>query len=175
MRQFKNLTDFTTSATMIKHKKRRLSHTKEAHSLTTICCTKSCSFYHFSGPFSLTGQVAYSKVVNLCVEDLDYMGRIKELNECLDKVKTIVKPGCSQDVVKATLSAMSTVTDNCETRLFSFSVYFLRKYLTSWSNWILSQNADVRLMNCLSIRFVPPLALVGLVVSPSNPLSSATG
>ncbi|KAD4981728.1 hypothetical protein E3N88_18399 [Mikania micrantha] len=45
------------------------------------------------------------------LEDLDYMGRIKEVNEYLDKVRTIVKPGCSQDVLKTALSAMSSVTD----------------------------------------------------------------
>ncbi|GKF63595.1 hypothetical protein Tco_0187043, partial [Tanacetum coccineum] len=56
-------------------------------------------------------------------EDLDYMGRIKKLNEYLEKALIflmlyglrhstfLVKPGCSQDVVKAGLSAMSSVTD----------------------------------------------------------------
>ncbi|GJW69574.1 putative chymopapain protein, partial [Tanacetum coccineum] len=51
---------------------------------------------------------ADSRVLSLCVEDLDYMGRIKKLNEYLEKVRAMVKP---QDVAKAALSAMSSVTD----------------------------------------------------------------
>ncbi|KAG0488650.1 hypothetical protein HPP92_007461 [Vanilla planifolia] len=51
------------------------------------------------------------KVLTLSVEDQDYMGRIKLLQEYLDKVKYIVKPGCSQDVLKAALSAMASVTE----------------------------------------------------------------
>ena len=39
------------------------------------------------------------------------MGRIKKLQEYLDKVRTIVKPGCSQDVLKAALSAMASVAE----------------------------------------------------------------
>ena len=39
------------------------------------------------------------------------MGRIKKLQEYLDKVRTIVKPGCSQDVLKAALSAMAYVVE----------------------------------------------------------------
>ncbi|KAJ0702062.1 putative diphosphate--fructose-6-phosphate 1-phosphotransferase [Helianthus annuus] len=66
--------------------------------------------YRNPGPLQFEGPGVESRVVSLCVEDLDYMGRIKELNEYLDKVRSIVKPGCSQDVVKAALSAMSSVT-----------------------------------------------------------------
>ncbi|KAI3797091.1 hypothetical protein L1987_39782 [Smallanthus sonchifolius] len=67
--------------------------------------------YRNPGPLQFDGPGADSRVVSLCVEDLDYMGRIKELNEYLDKVRSIVKPGCPQDVVKAALSAMSSVTN----------------------------------------------------------------
>nr|XP_043618150.1 pyrophosphate--fructose 6-phosphate 1-phosphotransferase subunit alpha [Erigeron canadensis] len=67
--------------------------------------------YRNPGPLQFEGPGADSKAVSLCVEDLDYMGRIKELNDYLEKVRTIVKPGCSQDVLKAALSAMSSVTD----------------------------------------------------------------
>ncbi|KAI7743757.1 hypothetical protein M8C21_007771, partial [Ambrosia artemisiifolia] len=66
--------------------------------------------YRNPGPLQFDGPGVDSRVVSLYVEDLDYMGRIKELNEYLDKVRSIVKPGCSQDVVKAALSAMSSVT-----------------------------------------------------------------
>ncbi|GJR39306.1 cysteine protease XCP1-like protein [Tanacetum coccineum] len=67
--------------------------------------------YRNPGPLQFDGLGADSRVLSLCVEDLDYMGRIKKLNEYLEKVRAMVKPGCSQDVVKAGLSAMSSVTD----------------------------------------------------------------
>ncbi|KAK4428257.1 Pyrophosphate--fructose 6-phosphate 1-phosphotransferase subunit alpha [Sesamum alatum] len=67
--------------------------------------------YRNPGPLQFDGPGADAKAVTLCVEDQDYMGRIKKLQEYLDKVRSIVKPGCSQDVLKAALSAMSSVTD----------------------------------------------------------------
>lgn len=110
--------------------------------------------YRNPGPLQFDGPGADTKAVSLCVEDQDYMGRIKQLQEYLEKVKeglvvnilyhsgnikylreklliylllqnfiffvliyiffqvrTIVKPGCSQDVLKAALSAMSSVTE----------------------------------------------------------------
>lgn len=66
--------------------------------------------YRNPGPLQFDGPGADAKALTLCVEDQDYMGRIKELQEYLDKVRTIVKPGCSQDVLKAALSAMASVT-----------------------------------------------------------------
>ncbi|CAL5019188.1 unnamed protein product [Urochloa decumbens] len=67
--------------------------------------------YRNPGPLQYEGPGADSKPISLCVEDQDYMGRIKKLQEYLEKVKSIVKPGCSQDVLKAALSAMSSVTE----------------------------------------------------------------
>ncbi|XP_034675902.1 pyrophosphate--fructose 6-phosphate 1-phosphotransferase subunit alpha [Vitis riparia] len=67
--------------------------------------------YRNPGPLQFDGPGADAKAVTLCVEDQDYMGRIKKLQEYLDKVRTIVKPGCSQDVLKAALSAMASVTE----------------------------------------------------------------
>uniref|UniRef100_A0A0D3F9N3 Phosphofructokinase domain-containing protein n=1 Tax=Oryza barthii TaxID=65489 RepID=A0A0D3F9N3_9ORYZ len=67
--------------------------------------------YRNPGPLQFEGAGADSKPISLCVEDQDYMGRIKKLQEYLEKVKSIVKPGCSQDVLKAALSAMSSVTE----------------------------------------------------------------
>ncbi|XP_019172071.1 PREDICTED: pyrophosphate--fructose 6-phosphate 1-phosphotransferase subunit alpha [Ipomoea nil] len=67
--------------------------------------------YRNPGPLQFDGPGADAKALILCVEDQDYMGRIKELQEYLDKVRTIVKPGCSQDVLKAALSAMASVTN----------------------------------------------------------------
>ncbi|XP_021753678.1 pyrophosphate--fructose 6-phosphate 1-phosphotransferase subunit alpha-like [Chenopodium quinoa] len=67
--------------------------------------------YRNPGPLQFDGPGADAKAVSLCVEDLDYMGRIKQLQEYLDKVRAIVKPGCSQDILKVALSSMSSVTD----------------------------------------------------------------
>ncbi|KAI6690698.1 hypothetical protein NL676_027526 [Syzygium grande] len=67
--------------------------------------------YRNPGPLQFDGPGVDSKPVTLCVEDQDYMGRIKKLQEYLDKVRNIVKPGCSQDVLKAALSIMASVTD----------------------------------------------------------------
>ncbi|GAY49350.1 hypothetical protein CUMW_118430, partial [Citrus unshiu] len=60
--------------------------------------------YRNPGPVQFDGPGADAKAVTLCVEDRDYMGRIKELQKYLDEVRTIVKPGCSQEVLKAALS-----------------------------------------------------------------------
>ncbi|KAJ4967491.1 hypothetical protein NE237_019340 [Protea cynaroides] len=67
--------------------------------------------YRNPGPLQFDGPGSDAKAVTLCVEDQDYMGRIKKLREHLEKVRSIVKPGCSQDVLKAALSAMASVTD----------------------------------------------------------------
>ncbi|CAA7407258.1 unnamed protein product [Spirodela intermedia] len=67
--------------------------------------------YRNPGPLQFEGPGSDSKTITLSVEDQDYMGRIKKLQDYLDKVKSIVKPGCSQDVLKAALSAMASVTD----------------------------------------------------------------
>ncbi|KAJ8772544.1 hypothetical protein K2173_027721 [Erythroxylum novogranatense] len=67
--------------------------------------------YRNPGPLQFDGPGADAKPVTLCVEDQDYMGRIKELQEYLEKVRAIVKPGCSQEVLKAALSVMASVTE----------------------------------------------------------------
>ncbi|XP_074558483.1 pyrophosphate--fructose 6-phosphate 1-phosphotransferase subunit alpha-like [Curcuma longa] len=67
--------------------------------------------YRNPGPVQFDGPGADAKPLTLCVEDKDYMGRIKKLQEYLDEVRSIVKPGCSQEVLKAALSAMSYVTE----------------------------------------------------------------
>ncbi|XP_037459423.1 pyrophosphate--fructose 6-phosphate 1-phosphotransferase subunit alpha-like [Triticum dicoccoides] len=67
--------------------------------------------YKNPGPLQFEGPGADAKPISLCVEDRDYMGRIKQLQEYLEKVKNIVKPGCSQDVLKAALSSMAHVTE----------------------------------------------------------------
>jgi hypothetical protein len=46
--------------------------------------------YRNPGPLQFDGPGADAKAVTLCVEDQDYMGRIKKLQEYLDKVLTIL-------------------------------------------------------------------------------------
>ncbi|KAI0512039.1 hypothetical protein KFK09_012674 [Dendrobium nobile] len=67
--------------------------------------------YRNPGPLQFDADGADAKTFTLSVEDHDYMGRIKLLQEYLDKVKNIVQPGCSQEVLKAALSAMASVSD----------------------------------------------------------------
>uniref|UniRef100_A0A7C9CM01 Pyrophosphate--fructose 6-phosphate 1-phosphotransferase subunit alpha n=1 Tax=Opuntia streptacantha TaxID=393608 RepID=A0A7C9CM01_OPUST len=67
--------------------------------------------YRNPGPLQFDGPGSDAKAVTLSVEDQDYMGRIKHLQEYLNEVRAIVKPGCSQDVLKAALSAMASVTE----------------------------------------------------------------
>ncbi|KAK1306162.1 Pyrophosphate--fructose 6-phosphate 1-phosphotransferase subunit alpha [Acorus calamus] len=67
--------------------------------------------YRNPGPIQYEGSGADSKTTTLCVEDQDYMGRVKDLQSYLDKVKTIVKPGCSQEVLKAALCSMSSLIE----------------------------------------------------------------
>lgn len=43
--------------------------------------------YRNPGPLQFDGPGADAKPVSLCVEDQDYMGRIKKLQEYLDKVR----------------------------------------------------------------------------------------
>ena len=45
--------------------------------------------YRNPGPLQFDGPGADSRVMSLCIEDLDYMGRIKKLNEYLEKVLTL--------------------------------------------------------------------------------------
>ncbi|KAL4178549.1 hypothetical protein AMTRI_Chr13g82850 [Amborella trichopoda] len=67
--------------------------------------------YRNPGPLQFEGPGSDAKAISLCIEDLDYMGRIKKLQDSLDKVRRMVKPGCSQEVLKAALSSMASVTE----------------------------------------------------------------
>ncbi|KAJ1440336.1 Pyrophosphate-dependent phosphofructokinase PfpB [Sesbania bispinosa] len=67
--------------------------------------------YRNPGPLQFDGPGADAKPITLSVEDQDYMGRIKKLQEYLEQVRTIVKPGCPQEVLKAALSVMASVTE----------------------------------------------------------------
>ncbi|KAK6939168.1 Phosphofructokinase domain [Dillenia turbinata] len=67
--------------------------------------------YRNPGALQFDGPGADAKPITLSVEDKDYMGRIQELQQYLEKVRAIVKPGCSQEILKAALSAMASVTE----------------------------------------------------------------
>ncbi|XP_057837529.2 pyrophosphate--fructose 6-phosphate 1-phosphotransferase subunit alpha [Cryptomeria japonica] len=67
--------------------------------------------YRNPGPLQFEGPGADIKTITLSVEDQDYIGRIQLLRSYLDKVRDIVKPGCPEEVLKAALSAMASVSD----------------------------------------------------------------
>uniref|UniRef100_A0A5B7B4Y9 Uncharacterized protein n=1 Tax=Davidia involucrata TaxID=16924 RepID=A0A5B7B4Y9_DAVIN len=60
--------------------------------------------YQISGP-------SKCKKPGLCLQEHDYIGKIKELQVYIDKVKKIVKPGCSQVVLEVALSSMSSLVE----------------------------------------------------------------
>ncbi|KAA8515769.1 hypothetical protein F0562_018620 [Nyssa sinensis] len=62
------------------------------------------NLYQISGPPKF-------KKPGLCLQDHDYIGKIKELQVYVDKVKKIVKPGCSQEVLEVALSSMSSLVE----------------------------------------------------------------
>ncbi|KAJ4763288.1 Pyrophosphate--fructose 6-phosphate 1-phosphotransferase subunit alpha [Rhynchospora pubera] len=67
--------------------------------------------YRNPGPLQFEGPGSDLTTISLSVEDQDYMGRIKKLQQYLEQVRSIVKPGCSQDILKAALSSMASVTE----------------------------------------------------------------
>lgn len=68
-------------------------------------------FYRTPGGIQFAGPGSDAKPITLTIEDQDYMGDIEMLKLYLDKVRTIVKPGCSRDTLKAAISSMISVTD----------------------------------------------------------------
>uniref|UniRef100_A0A0D9XC75 Phosphofructokinase domain-containing protein n=1 Tax=Leersia perrieri TaxID=77586 RepID=A0A0D9XC75_9ORYZ len=68
-------------------------------------------FYRTPGGIQFDGSGADVKPITLTVEDQDYLGDIEILQEYMEKVKNIVKPGCSREILKAAISSMSSVKD----------------------------------------------------------------
>ncbi|KAL5201045.1 hypothetical protein ABZP36_035399 [Zizania latifolia] len=68
-------------------------------------------FYRTPGGIQFNGFEADVKPITLTVEDQDYLGDIEILQEYLEKVRSIVKPGCSREILKAAISSMSSVKD----------------------------------------------------------------
>jgi pyrophosphate--fructose-6-phosphate 1-phosphotransferase len=67
--------------------------------------------YQNPGPIQFEGVGADLRTVTLSIEDQDYIGRINELQKYLDKVRELVKPGCPEEVLKAALSSLASVTE----------------------------------------------------------------
>ncbi|KAL6643356.1 hypothetical protein ACP70R_019021 [Stipagrostis hirtigluma subsp. patula] len=87
-------------------------------------------FYRTPGGIQFEGPGADAKPITLTIEDQDYLGDIKILQDYIDKVRTILKPGCSREVLKAAVSSMASVNDvlramsgplNAELPLYHFS------------------------------------------------------
>jgi len=68
-------------------------------------------YYRTPGGIQYEGPGSDAKPITLTIEDQDYMGDIEMLKLYVDKVRTIVKPGCSRDTLKAAISSMISVTD----------------------------------------------------------------
>uniref|UniRef100_A0A0E0QHR6 Pyrophosphate--fructose 6-phosphate 1-phosphotransferase subunit alpha n=1 Tax=Oryza rufipogon TaxID=4529 RepID=A0A0E0QHR6_ORYRU len=68
-------------------------------------------FYRTPGGIQYEGPGCNAKPITLTIENQDYMGDIEILKDCLSKVRTMVKPGCSREVLKAAISSMLSVTD----------------------------------------------------------------
>ncbi|CAN6204095.1 unnamed protein product [Urochloa humidicola] len=68
-------------------------------------------FYRTAGGIQFEGPGANTKPITLTIEDQDYLGDIKILQDYLDKVRTILKPGCSREILKAAISSMASVND----------------------------------------------------------------
>lgn len=79
--------------------------------------------YRNPGPLQYDGPGAESRTVSLCIEDLDYMGRIKELNVYLDKVLLnffyMIFYKLEYDIFFNDFYYICKGTKHCETRLFS--------------------------------------------------------
>lgn len=68
--------------------------------------------YRNPGPLQFDGPGADSKAVTLCVEDQDYMGRIKKLQEYLDKVVKVLNFFfCSRPIIHIIASRMQVALE----------------------------------------------------------------
>ncbi|CAN6217226.1 unnamed protein product [Urochloa humidicola] len=68
-------------------------------------------FYRTPGGIQFEGPGANTKPITLTIEDQDYLGDIEILQDYLNKVRTILKPGCSREILKAAISSMASVND----------------------------------------------------------------
>ncbi|CAN6181862.1 unnamed protein product [Urochloa humidicola] len=68
-------------------------------------------FYRTPGGIQFEGPGANTKPITLTIEDQDYLSDIEILQDYLDKMRTILKPGCSREILKAAISSMASVND----------------------------------------------------------------
>ncbi|XP_021309756.1 pyrophosphate--fructose 6-phosphate 1-phosphotransferase subunit alpha isoform X2 [Sorghum bicolor] len=68
-------------------------------------------FYRTPGGIQFEGPGAGTKPITLTIEEQDYLGDIEILQAYLDKVRTILKPGCSREILKASISSIASVND----------------------------------------------------------------
>lgn len=68
-------------------------------------------FYRTPGGIQFEGPGANTKPITLTIEGQDYLGDIEILQDYLNKVRTILKPGCSREILKAAISSMSSVNE----------------------------------------------------------------
>ncbi|ONM54078.1 Pyrophosphate--fructose 6-phosphate 1-phosphotransferase subunit alpha 2 [Zea mays] len=87
-------------------------------------------FYRTPGGIQFEGPGAGTKPITVTIEEQDYLGDIEILQDYLDKVRTILKPGCSREILKASISSIASVNDvlkfmsaplNTELPLYHFS------------------------------------------------------
>ncbi|RLM86538.1 pyrophosphate--fructose 6-phosphate 1-phosphotransferase subunit alpha-like [Panicum miliaceum] len=68
-------------------------------------------FYRTPGGIQFEGPGADTKPITLTIEGQDYLGDIEILQDYLEKVRIILKPGCSREILKAAISSMASVND----------------------------------------------------------------
>ncbi|OEL25370.1 Pyrophosphate--fructose 6-phosphate 1-phosphotransferase subunit alpha [Dichanthelium oligosanthes] len=67
--------------------------------------------YATPGGIQFEGPGTDTKPITLTMEGQDYLGDIEILQDYLEKLRTILKPGCSREVLKAAISSMASVND----------------------------------------------------------------
>ncbi|KAK9273145.1 hypothetical protein L1049_017952 [Liquidambar formosana] len=73
--------------------------------------TLMADLYQIPGPPQFEEPAADEMAISLCIQDLEYIEKIKELQAYLDKVKKIVKPGCSQELIDVALDSVASLVD----------------------------------------------------------------
>ncbi|KAL6838988.1 hypothetical protein ACP4OV_031215 [Aristida adscensionis] len=68
-------------------------------------------FYRTPGGIQFEGPGIDAKPITLTMEDQDYLGDIKILQDYMEKLRTILRPGCSREILKAAISSIASVND----------------------------------------------------------------
>ncbi|KAK3133044.1 hypothetical protein QOZ80_6AG0531310 [Eleusine coracana subsp. coracana] len=87
-------------------------------------------FYSTPGGIQFEGPGADTKPITLTIEEQDYLGDIKILQDYLDKLRILLKPGCSREILRAAISSIESANDvlkvmsvplNAEIPLYNFN------------------------------------------------------